>query len=328
MADALPEAARRRTYPLLLGDWTAAVCYPWELQPSGGVSYVRRNDLVEVIRRIGTTHQPVAVITAHTHTHRAISSWMAMSTARSLSMYESLTLGNSETSPWRGTLSNWASLSMCTPLCPDHSWWLEETMSRDDCWSLAEGFPDACGLAAKSSNPPRYAIRFQTREQMESAMRANGEGQQGTYGRYKASGIPTSAGFVGAWQLLKEAGYEVEEVVYHADNSLVFMASKSGSPSFHYLHAGFNYPVKVKAVNSVARAQVQEQSGLQQPACAETHTRAETKAGGHRSSKRQGGSTASSSNRGLAWRGCTHGGSISRTQSATEGAHTRKQTQK
>eukprot|EP00971_Amphidinium_carterae_P341048 6479668-Amphidinium_carterae.1 len=347
MSDALPEAARRRTYPLLLGDWSVPICYPWDLQASGGVSYVRRNDLVEVVRRIGTTHQPVAVITAHTpidlfmdgYQHRTLFvdvrvydsgefrditmerhlvqlgfsaqvlpvvsgpqlvlhsttvrmvakslpgthlvctvgfvaayllSFLAEEHVNNFMQRDGSVLFNLQTDQHLAVLrrsgKDGLSFKQHTQDPPMELWWLEETMSREDCWKLAESFPDACGLAAKTSNPPRYAIRFKTREQMEQAMRENGEGQQGTYGRYKASGIPTSTGFVGAWQLLRDAGYEVEEVVYHADNSLVFLASKPGESSFHYRHADFQYPVRVKAVNSVARAQVQAQATVQQPA--------------------------------------------------------------
>lgn len=48
---------------LLQSEWGARVCLPHELGPRGGVSLIRKSDLVQVLQQVGQTSRPTAIVT-------------------------------------------------------------------------------------------------------------------------------------------------------------------------------------------------------------------------------------------------------------------------
>eukprot|EP00435_Cladocopium_sp_Y103_P027411 s765_g6.t1 len=62
--EALPEAAWIKNAAVLVpGEWTARACHPHELTAAGGVSYVGKDSVPDVLRRIGYTQSPCAIVT-------------------------------------------------------------------------------------------------------------------------------------------------------------------------------------------------------------------------------------------------------------------------
>ena len=62
--EALPEAAWIKNAAVLVpGEWTARACHPHELTAAGGVSYVGKDLVPDVLRRIGYTQAPCAIVT-------------------------------------------------------------------------------------------------------------------------------------------------------------------------------------------------------------------------------------------------------------------------
>ena len=62
---ALPAAAWYNNTPTLVdGDWDARVCTPAELNAAGGVSYIHKEQLPDVLRRVNFTTSPCAIVTS------------------------------------------------------------------------------------------------------------------------------------------------------------------------------------------------------------------------------------------------------------------------
>ena len=62
--EALPEAAWIKNAAVLVpGEWTARACHPHELTAAGGVSYVGKDLVPDVLGRIGYTQAPCAIVT-------------------------------------------------------------------------------------------------------------------------------------------------------------------------------------------------------------------------------------------------------------------------
>ena len=62
--EALPEAAWIKNAAVLVpGEWKARACHPHELTAAGGVSYVGKELVPDVLRRIGYTQAPCAIVT-------------------------------------------------------------------------------------------------------------------------------------------------------------------------------------------------------------------------------------------------------------------------
>ena len=65
MRAALPSAAWTHTVPTLLEDeWSARTCLHNELGASGGIAYVRKDQVTDVVTRVGYTKSPCAIVTS------------------------------------------------------------------------------------------------------------------------------------------------------------------------------------------------------------------------------------------------------------------------
>lgn len=62
--ESLPQAAWVKHATVLIDEWTAQVCHPSELTASGGISYVTKDLLPGVLKRVGFTQTPTAVVTS------------------------------------------------------------------------------------------------------------------------------------------------------------------------------------------------------------------------------------------------------------------------
>eukprot|EP00971_Amphidinium_carterae_P063900 1264912-Amphidinium_carterae.3 len=60
----LPQAAKRRAQTLLGGAWNASIVRPEELGPQGGVAYVPKQMVPDVLARVQHTLRPCAIITS------------------------------------------------------------------------------------------------------------------------------------------------------------------------------------------------------------------------------------------------------------------------
>ena len=67
MKEALPTAAWAHSVPTLVDEeWNIRTCLYNELGPSGGVAYVRKDQVIAVVSRVGYTQAPCAIVTSQT----------------------------------------------------------------------------------------------------------------------------------------------------------------------------------------------------------------------------------------------------------------------
>ena len=112
------------------------------------------------------------------------------------------------------------------------------------------------GLIAKNSkHTPRFAIRFNTVDDIESFTK---EKELPTYintSRWRLEGVSPTIGAAGIIQFLETKGWSIHELLYCGERHAVYTATKMGSvgPMF-YRHPGSTpQQLRFKALNSLAK---------------------------------------------------------------------------
>lgn len=138
---------------------------------------------------------------------------------------------------------------------PLEIYWLPPDFGYQDSLALAE-HGSAMGLIAKNSkHTPRFAIRFNTVDDIESFTK---EKELPTYintSRWRLEGVSPTIGAAGIVQFLETKGWSIHELLYCGERHAVYTATKMGSvgPMF-YRHPGSTpQQLRFKALNSLAK---------------------------------------------------------------------------
>lgn len=138
---------------------------------------------------------------------------------------------------------------------PLEIYWLPPDFGYQDSLALAE-HGSAMGLIAKNSkHTPRFAIRFNTVDDIESFTK---EKELPTYintSRWRLEGVSPTSGAAGIVQFLETKGWSIHELLYCGERHAVYTATKMGSvgPMF-YRHPGSTpQQLRFKALNSLAK---------------------------------------------------------------------------
>lgn len=134
--------------------------------------------------------------------------------------------------------------------------WLADSCVHADAIALRDA-STAVGLAFKrAGNGPKYGLRFASEAAFAHFCKENKLDEKCFWGRFKATNIRSSVGFIGLHDMLSPHGWEVQEVEYFGDGHVLFLASKNGTVDQMDWknHAGRNMPVKIQAVNARAKA--------------------------------------------------------------------------
>lgn len=147
---------------------------------------------------------------------------------------------------------------------------LPETFTHGEALHLNEQEAAALGVIMKSSSvQTQYGLRFQDLAKM--AELAQKLGVPADFARFKLTGLHEATGIAGVFQIMKEAGWALEEVVYVGEGQAV--AHSLVAPGSNRLALrrsdGLVTPVRIEAVNQLARKLCKEkniESGRQRSA--------------------------------------------------------------
>ena len=106
--------------------------------------------------------------------------------------------------------------------------WLGEEVTLESAVPMAKA-DHVFGVVAKNTRrEPRLALRFADTAKLQEHAKHHGIFDHSRYGRWKLSGMPVSAGVVGATALLQQRGWNVQEMRYFRDKHCVFVADGIG----------------------------------------------------------------------------------------------------
>ena len=352
--DALPDAARIRMLPQLVqNEWSAIIKLPHDLNHQGGIAAVQKADIPMVLRNVGYTREPTAIlVTQHpaqvgmrgydaqsvrctfrvreddgslkalivtrflvqlgfgapvcqqaegelvsvpTCMHRvnlkmpACYGWtpeMVTGSTVARLLEKHIPPGSYDAIVCRDSLTATCLIhfdvldkaleasgrdSLFIKMHPDESvrppfelLWLDDSVELEAAVEMAKA-DHVFGVVAKNtSKAPRLALRFAATSKLQEYAKRHGIFDYSRYGRWKLSGLPLSAGVVGAAALLQQRGWKVQEVLYFGDKHCVFVAEgigKSG-PMFYEFGGTHRQQLLFTALNAVAK-ELQQQAAQQ-----------------------------------------------------------------
>ena len=352
--DALPDAARIRMLPQLVqSEWSAVIKLPHDLNHQGGIAAVQKADIPLVLRNVGYTQEPTAIlVTQHpaqvgmrgydaqsvrctfrvreddgslkalvvtrflvqigfgapvcqqaegelvsvpTCMHRvnlkmpACYGWSAemvtgSTVARMLEKH--IPPGSYDAIICRDNLTATCLIhfdvldtalaasgrdSMFIKLHPDETvrppfelLWLDESVELEAAVEMAKA-DHVFGVVAKNtSKSPRLALRFAATPKLQEYAKRHGIFDYSRYGRWKLSGLPPSAGAVGAAALLQQRAWKVQEILYFGDKHCVFVADGIGKagPMYYEFGGTHRQQLHFTALNAAAK-ELQHQAAQQ-----------------------------------------------------------------
>ncbi len=135
--------------------------------------------------------------------------------------------------------------------------WLEDGTTLNAALSLCTK-PTMFGIAAKSTKSKiRYAIRFSDVTSLQAFCQEHGAVDRSKRGRWKISGIPTTAGATGVMALLQSRDWKDVEILYQNEKECIFVSASRGKTEemFYNIGGGHKQQLRIKALNKVAEIQ-------------------------------------------------------------------------
>lgn len=130
----------------------------------------------------------------------------------------------------------------------------------------------------------RYGVRFKSLALLENVAKTNGiDATTATMGKWKLTGIPVQTGLAGAFAFLQTHKWTNVDIIYQAENQLVFLADSVGDLGpMHCQFNGILRRLKYKATNAKARQMLKDANTMSKETSASS-----TRAQGSRAKDRQ-----------------------------------------
>lgn len=134
--------------------------------------------------------------------------------------------------------------------------WLPDGTSLQDAMEHTTS-KDIQGVAMKNAAySPRYALRFNTPDDLKKYAQEHGIEDYSHLGRWKLHGVPSHSGPIGVYTVLQQRNWNVHEVLYCNSKHSVFVAQEKGDDSPICIEVGSHKKqLRFEAVNAVARTQ-------------------------------------------------------------------------
>ena len=135
--------------------------------------------------------------------------------------------------------------------------WLEDgTTLKDALW--LRNNPDMYGIAAKNTKSKiRFAIRFLDVPSLQAFCQEQGAVDRSKLGRWKITGIPSTAGATGVMALLQSREWKEVEILYLNEKECIYVSASRGKceDMFYNIGGGHKQQLRIKALNKVAETQ-------------------------------------------------------------------------
>ncbi|CAE7253927.1 unnamed protein product, partial [Symbiodinium sp. CCMP2456] len=233
--DAMPLEAHLRGLPTLLSaEWDAPVLSYPQLSAQGGIALVPKTAIPGVIRTVGFTAQPTAILITQSPGSLGLGSYPHAQIECTILLHEGAD-----------------KREIRDPVLV----WLPESTSLERARSMLDGM-EHLGIVCKRRRPPhRFAARFATTEHLQTFCKKHALEDISALGRWKVYGVPITAGMPGAYQFLVDQKWQVHAIEHFDQKSLSFLSTNCGNDALAQLSMGKGHASQIifKAVNAVAK---------------------------------------------------------------------------
>ena len=153
--------------------------------------------------------------------------------------------------------------------------WLQPECTLDEALVLARN-DTVYGLAEKGKSG-MLALRFRDGKAASAFATTHQLPDTTAVARWKISGVPSTSGLHGLYDLLHSRKWQGVDVVFMDDRHAIFHATTMGDPSsLYYNQQGQAHPIQFKALNALAKAAAKERAtqARSQPAASQASTAA------------------------------------------------------